>query len=308
MNNWKEYKNGNYTVRINLENGTKIRYNNEDSMIPEYPESIDITITNQCNNECDFCYMGCSKNGRHGDIMSAKFIDTLLPYTELAINGNSMNHPDMTRFLEKLKLKNLIANITVNQRDFMNNQEILKYYRDNGLIYGIGVSLVAPTDEFIKTIKEYPNAVIHVVNGIVRKEALEKLYNKGLKILILGYKEVGFGKYYYKEFSDKIDLLKIEMYENIENMMDKFSVVSFDNLALEQLNVKRFMTEKEWNNFFMGDDGHKDFTSASMYIDMVNNTFSYNSMDSEKFELMDDIKDMFEFLMKKKMKKVVEAT
>ena len=51
MSNWKEYKNGNYTVRINLENGTKIRYNNEDSMIPEYPESIDITITNQCNME-----------------------------------------------------------------------------------------------------------------------------------------------------------------------------------------------------------------------------------------------------------------
>lgn len=56
------------------------------------------------------------------------------------------------------------------------------------------------------------------------------------------------------------------------------------------------------------DDGHEDFTSASMYIDLVNNTFSYNSMDSEKFELMDNIKDMFEFLMKKKMKKVAEAT
>ena len=166
MSNWKKYKNGNYWVKINLEDGTKIRYNDEDTMIPEYPESMDITVTNQCDNECEFCYLGCTKNGKHGDIMNAKFIDTLLPYTELAINGNSMNHPDMTKFLEKLKSKNLIANITVNQRDFMKNQEILKYYRDNGLIYGIGVSLVAPTDDFIKTIKEYPNAVIHVVNGI----------------------------------------------------------------------------------------------------------------------------------------------
>ena len=48
------------------------------------------------------------------------------------------------------------------------------------------------------------------------------------------------------------------------------------------------------------------FTSASMYVDLVNNTFSYNSMDSEKFQLMDDIKDMFNFLMKKKTKKVTE--
>ena len=300
MSNWKKYKNGNYWVKINLEDGTKIRYNDEDTMIPEYPESMDITITNQCNNECEFCYMGCSKNGKHGDIMNAKFIDTLLPYTELAINGNSMNHPDMTKFLEKLKSKNLIANLTVNQKDFMNNQEILKYYRDNGLIYGIGVSLVAPTEDFIKTIKEYPNAVIHVVNGIVRKEMLEKLYDKGLKILILGYKEAGFGKGYYEEFSDGVERLKQEMYDNLENMIDRFDVVSFDNLALEQLDVKRLMSNKEWDNFFMGDDGHEEFTSASMYVDLVYNTFSFNSMDSEKFELMDNVKDMFDFLRNKK--------
>ena len=301
MSNWKKYKNGNYWVKINLEDGTKIRYNDEDTMIPEYPESMDITITNQCNNECEFCYMGCSKNGKHGDIMNAKFIDTLLPYTELAINGNSMNHPDMTKFLEKLKSKNLIANLTVNQKDFMNNQEILKYYRDNGLIYGIGVSLVAPTEDFIKTIKEYPNAVIHVVNGIVRKEMLEKLYDKGLKILILGYKEAGFGKGYYEEFSDGVERLKQEMYDNLENMIDRFDVVSFDNLALEQLDVKRLMSDKEWDSFFMGDDGHEEFTSASMYVDLVYNTFSFNSMDSEKFKLMDDVKDMFEFLKNKKI-------
>ena len=99
MSNWKSYKNGNYIVKINLANGTKIRYTKDDIMIPEYPESMDITITNQCENECTWCYMGCTKNGKHGDIMNAKFIDTLLPYTELAINGNSMNHPDLTRFL-----------------------------------------------------------------------------------------------------------------------------------------------------------------------------------------------------------------
>lgn len=302
MSNWKSYKNGNYIVKINLANGTKIRYTKDSIMIPEYPESMDITITNQCNNECTWCYMGCTKNGKHGDIMNAKFIDTLPPYTELAINGNSMNHPDLTKFLEKLKSKNLIANITVNQKDFMNNLDILRYYRDNNLIYGIGISLVSPTDEFIKCVKEFPNSVIHVVNGIVRKEMLEKLYNKGLKILILGYKNVGFGEYYYKNFSDGVDNLKKEMYNNLENMMDKFDVISFDNLALEQLEVKRLLSDKEWNEFFMGDDGHEEYTSASMYVDLVNNTFSYNSMDKEKFALMDNIKDMFNYLKIKKSK------
>ena len=155
---------------------------------------------------------------------------------------------------------------------------------------------------FNKPNKEFPNSVIHVVNGIVRKEMLEKLYNKGLKILILGYKDVGFGKYYYKEFSDGVDNLKKEMYNNLENMMDKFDVISFDNLALEQLEVKRLLSDKEWNEFFMGDDGHEEFTSASMYVDLVNNTFSFNSMDKEKFALMDNIKDMFNYLKIKKSK------
>lgn len=155
---------------------------------------------------------------------------------------------------------------------------------------------------FNKPNKEFPNSVIHVVNGIVRKEMLEKLYNKGLKILILGYKYVGFGKYYYKDFSDGVDSLKKEMYNNLENMMDKFDVISFDNLALEQLKVKRFLSDKEWDEFFMGDDGHEEFTSASMYVDLVNNTFSFNSMDKERFTLMNSIRDMFEYLRIKRSK------
>ena len=92
------------------------------------------------------------------------------------------------------------------------------------------------------------------------------------------------------------------MYNNLENMMDKFDVISFDNLALEQLEVKRLLSDKEWDEFFMGDDGHEEFTSASMYVDLVNNTFSFNSMDKDKFALMDDVKDMFDYLRIKKSK------
>ena len=39
-----------------------------------------------------------------------------------------------------------------------------------------------------------------------------------------------------------------------------------------------------------------------MYVDLVNNTFSFNSMDKEKFALMDDVKDMFDYLRIKKSK------
>ena len=89
MSNWVKYRNGNYDVILNLENGTKIRRNDLDSLIPEYPESMDVKITNRCQHNCAMCHENSTKDGVHGDIMNAKFIDTLHPYTELAIGGGN---------------------------------------------------------------------------------------------------------------------------------------------------------------------------------------------------------------------------
>ena len=46
---------------------------------------------------------------------------------------------------------------------------------DNKLIHGLGISLRNPDDEFINLVKQYPNAVIHVINGICSPEQFEKL-------------------------------------------------------------------------------------------------------------------------------------
>ena len=107
MSNWKVYKNGNYIVRFNTKNGTKIRETNEDEFIPSFAENCDCKITDKCDALCPFCYEGCTPQGVHGDILNYKFLDTLHPYTELAINGNDMSHPDLIPFLEKLKENNL---------------------------------------------------------------------------------------------------------------------------------------------------------------------------------------------------------
>ena len=41
---------------------------------------------------------------------------------------------------------------------------------------------------------------------------------------------------------------------------------------VEQLGVKRFVDEKDWDEFYMGDDG-----AFTFYIDMVKGEFSKNS-------------------------------
>ena len=119
------YKNGNYSVKI-LSDGTKIRETNDDEFIPSFAENCDIKITDKCDGGCPFCYEGCTTNGRHGDILNYKFLDTLHPYTELAINGNDLSHPDLVPFMYKMREKKIILNMTVNQIHFERHFDTIK--------------------------------------------------------------------------------------------------------------------------------------------------------------------------------------
>lgn len=284
------YKNGNYRTLI-LSDGTKIRKTNDDEFIPDFAENMDIKITNCCDRNCLMCHEGSIPDGKHGDIMNEKFIDTLHPYQEVAIGGGDITtHPDLIPFLQKLKERKVIANITVNQIHFEQKQDLIKRLVNEKLIYGLGVSLVNPTEKFISLIKQYPNAVIHVINGILKPSDIEALGNNNLKMLILGYKQLRRGTDWYTEDHENIVVRQMWLKENICNIYDKFKVVSFDNLAIEQLNMRRFFTDKEWEEFYMGDDG-----KFTYYIDMVERKFAKSStapMD-KRYDLIDSTDEMF---------------
>lgn len=285
-----KYKNGNYDVTI-LSDGTKIRYNDLDFFEPEKPESMDLKITNWCNMGCPMCHENSTPDGKHGNIMNMPFIDTLLPYTEIAIGGGDpISHPHLVPFLEKLKSRNLIPNMTVNQISFMDNIDFIQELVDKKLIYGLGISLVDVNDEFIEAVGKFPNAVLHIINGIVTVKELSVLAHKNLKILILGYKEFRRGKTLYKSQNLEIERLKAELYDALPTIVEYgwFDVVSFDNLAIKQLDPKRLMNHDEWERFYMGDDG-----SFTMYVDAVNREFAKSSTSTERWNLEDDIKDMF---------------
>lgn len=286
-------KNGNYMMFIDLKTGTKIRKNNLDCFIPEKPESMDIKITNKCDMGCAFCHENSTPGGEHGDIMNLKFIETLLPYTELALGGgNPLTHPDLIPFLEKCKAFKLVPSMTINQVHFMKPEyeELIDKLVSEKLIYGLGISLTCATDEFIARVKKYPNAVIHIINGVQSMSEVRKLYDHNLKILILGYKMFRRGIEY---FSEAVDATKNEYYAELGEMLKHFDVVSFDNLALKQLETKRLLSEDQWNEFYMGDDG-----SHTMYIDCINKQFARSSVApvEDRRDLMDDIKPMFDYI------------
>ena len=291
------YRNGNYVTTI-LSDGTRIRETNDDEFIPDHAENMDVKITNCCSMSCPFCHEGSTLNGKHGDIMNEKFIDTLYKYQELCIGGgNVLEHPDLIPFLEKLKEKKVIANITVNQIHFEKEQELIRKLVGERLIYGLGVSLVKPTDKFIKLMKQYSSAVIHTINGILTESDVKAMENNNLKMLILGYKHLRRGNEYFEHEREIIEANQNWLYENLDDITGKFKVVSFDNLAIEQLDVKRLMSDKEWDEFYQGDDG-----SSTYFIDMVERKFARSSTApfDKRYDLLDSVDDMFRVIRNEK--------
>ena len=290
------YINGNYTV-ILFDDGTKIRETVDDEFVPVYPECCDVHISDCCDNGCPMCYADCSPNGEFADL-NQPWIETLMPGMELALNLNYPFHPELIPFLKKLMDKGVIANITINQKHFMEHLDFINMLVDEKLVYGIGVSLTDPTKRFIHEIKRYPNAVIHTIAGILTKEQLDELSDNNLKILILGYKIKGRGNEYLSRHVEVADRIKW-LSTNIKSYVNKFKVISFDNLALEQLNVKDILSTKEWDEFYQGDDG--DFT---FFINMVDQTFCKNSLvpkeSTEIYPVLSNVKDMFTIIRSRK--------
>ena len=287
------YINGNYNVKI-FDDGTKIRYSKEDEFKAEFPECMDIKITNYCDRNCKMCHENSTIEGKHGDILNVNFINTLNPYTEIALGGgNPLSHPDLVQFLKICRSKRIIVNMTVNQIHFMNNLNFIDILIERKLIHGLGVSLVSATDDFFNELNKRNNTVLHIINGLINEETLNKLYNKNLKILILGYKQFRRGVDLYNKDFIEIETNKLMLYNNLKTLIEKSKVVSFDNLAIEQLRVKRLMSEEEWNEFYMGDDG-----KFTMYIDLVNKQFAKCSISTQRYDLLDNINDMFEVVLK----------
>lgn len=300
MNKIVRYKNGNtYTTLYN--DGTKEHFTMDDDFKFDFAESCDIQISQCCDNGCEFCYYGCTPKGTHGKLTGWKFFETMHPYTEIAINLQCPIPDDIFSFLWEMHSRKVIVNVTVNQNHFMRS-DIRKFLREaisDGLIKGVGISLTDPTQkDFIDMVKQYPNTVIHVIAGITPLEDIEYLMGHGLKLLILGYKAIGRGARYLTDYYSYVcgDIECLE--DSLDDILNGFKVVSFDNLAIEQLHIKDRLTDKEWSMFYGGDDG-----TVTFFIDLVKGVFARSSLSRIVYTIGDKtIDEMFE-VIKEEIKK-----
>ena len=291
--NWGLYKytNGNYTVEINSWDGTKVRSSETNEFIPEFAESIDVNLSQKCNGNCPYCYANCTLDGKHAEFDKySELLDSIHKYTEVAINGNDLSNPDLMKFITKLHSNSVIVNITVNEKHFIEDAKkgedsiiyklcAFNFIKGLGISLGISSSSDEPSDEFIELVKGYSNAVIHVICGLVSPKTIYKLIRNDIKVLILGYKDIGRGMDYYNKYMHTISAKTKNLIDFLKNCNINFNI-SFDNLAIKQLDIKSILTEEEWNEVYMGDDGEYTF-----YMDLVNGYYATSSMSDKKYPI-----------------------
>ena len=316
--------NGNYMVKI-LEDGTKernfhIEAEEEDiknnNYLPDFPESIDLKITNHCDLHCKYCHENSDKAGEHANLSdTVQSLKGLPAGTELAIGGGDpLSHPGLIDFLTACKLLGFICSITVNEHHAYHRTTLIEKLIKENLIYGLGLSIINNNnnDNYrIKSVHEkaikkdldnYSNIVIHCIAGVHDLSLIMESGRIFDKILILGYKEIGRGKEYKSNekelIYDNIKELKNNLWRLFNcrgnNKDTGINTISFDNLAIKQLGVREHLSKNEWDRFYMGDDGQ--FT---MYFDAVEKKYAKSSTDSCRWNSdLNKITDVFHVIRK----------
>lgn len=276
----KKFQNGNAEIEIQRDGTRIIEF--EDQLKLDWPLNIDIRVSNRCSfgfnpktNSafCSFCHESARTDGSECDYEQLKDKLKDLPAgIELAIGGNEVTS-ELCQFLIWCNRQKFICNLTVNQGHVNEKQpELLRYSLQAKTVQGLGISYRPSLKWKIpEWVLNYQNTVFHVIAGIDSVHDIITLAERGVKkVLVLGEKNFGFneGKVDLKTQSHK------EWYWNVRKLFDTFAVVSFDNLALEQLNIKRFFPTDKYEEFNQGEN--------SFYINAVDGYFAPSSRSSER--------------------------
>lgn len=273
-----KFRNGNADIEIS-EDGTRIiEFDGELKL--DWPLNIDIRVMNKCSFGlnpktgtafCTFCHESARTDGNECDYDALKEkLEELPSGIELAIGGNEIT-TGLGLFLHWCLLKGFICNLTVNQGHLQRDEIALYALISFRKIKGLGISYRSKLPWKVQpAFLEYPNTVFHVIAGIDSIQDIIGLAEKGVKkVLVLGEKDFGFNL-------GNVDLTTQshkDWFRNCRKLFDVFEVVSFDNLALEQLKIKRFFSDRDWETFNQGEH--------SFYINAVDQTFSPSSRSSE---------------------------
>lgn len=276
-----EYENGNCHVGLDLTDGTKVRTCEGDPR-PEFPDSIDLKITERCDLGCPFCHEASTPDGSHASPSDIRHIASGLPVgAEIAVGGgNPLAYPSLEAVLQDFRSVGLVANLTAHLTHAMRSVDDIAHFRALHLVWGLGLSGVGAGVWLIQ--QSQPtlidnNTVLHYVAGVDSCNAVRNL-REDHKVLILGYKMRGRGAAAYTDATARN--IGAWRYFMRAILRKPNLLVSFDNLAIVQLEVESLVSPDVWNRHYMGDDG--EFT---MFVDAVQMEYAASSLDEKRLPL-----------------------
>jgi hypothetical protein len=288
---------------FNAYSGAKIRVSFV-PYTPEYvkstaPELVDLKISDYCSYGCAFCYQGSTRQGKHGDLVNIKTIlDALaaMQVFEVALGGGEPTHyPHLAEVLRYADEKGIVPNFTTFGVDWLQNAELVRTVQQT--VGAIGVS-VHDADQLAKIAK-----IEHVLNGQLgwgdrrvqvtaqhvvgsvdigeTAQLLDACWDKGVDLLLLGYKPVGFGAAHAPHDLTGLDTLLRLRRDRKPHWRAKISMLGVDTAFVQQfgsllkeLEIPQVLVTSEEGKF-------------SMYVDAVTLTQGPSSYMPDQMEPLD---------------------
>jgi MoaA/NifB/PqqE/SkfB family radical SAM enzyme len=294
-------------VLFNTVTGTKIRITEKDTYEKAfYPELVDIKITNYCPFECSFCYQASTKKGSHASLENIeKYADILskMNVFEVAIGGGEPTmHPNFVEILEIFRSRGIVPNFTTYSLGW--TKDARTFEKILSLVGNIGISvhnledlkkyekIVEKIQKFMdrnsrRNFYDFTSDKMPMVQHVVGTVSEMEFYNlvrtcifKNYPILLLGYKNVGFGKNFSTVNMENYSMIFSLMFSEIRKMMKEKNVCNYYwtfpnyfNLTgrnREEL-VEYFDKELRKNNY--------DYENYSQFeVVEILNTMIYNEM------------------------------
>lgn len=283
------FKNGNYWVGYGYDG--RIRYSvTKDECIPEYPELIDLRITNRCQWNCPFCFMDSNMKEKDADFkqlkdmisrLSNRFHEVYDKSIEFSVGGgNVLLYPHLRELFKLLDDNGHIVNTTINAKDcnqLVTDKVLLQIFKDYVTAIGVSVSSKSDIEHVIQledVFKDgnYKQITVHLIPELLGVERTIEIMNelrsrKFYSFLFLGYKTNGRGATQeYVKFTD----------EELKRLFEDSPYVSLDTTFAN--------TYYEWlkDNYETENTITLNEGEYSMYIDAVNNLAYKSSYQLDK--------------------------
>jgi hypothetical protein len=332
----EKIKNGNYYIlygsTYNQKEKVRLQVDSIPDMIPEYPELVDMKITNACEHNCPFCYMSSTPNGKHANLDDIyEIISKFKIKTEFALGGgNVLLHPDFDKIVRYIKINEHIANITIRYDDVdtINNNETIKDAIEK-YVSGIGLSVQKANDVDVATVfinqmldlgkhvslhiipemigVDETIAILTKMNDINKQRVANKNYDpyatNRCKVLFLGLKQSGRAKNLEHKLLSEENLDLFAQTSGYQFNVDTAFINTYEAWFTEAYGDDTFFLTKYEGEYSMFIDAVKMQAYTSSYKD--DGGIDLYKYDSE-YDYVKDINEVFGEIRRKNGFKVFE--